>query len=203
MPGLSIDERELVKRLRAGSRAAFEALMDRSERRVYNLALRMLDGDPSEAEDATQDIFLEVYRALPGFNGRSRLDTWVHRIAVNVCLQRRRKKRLPTVELDEMRDGPACANGAHSAGLTDPLAEAVRSEMRDHLGAAVQALPEGQRAVVLLHGMQGLSYSEVAEALGCPVGTVKSRLSTAFKRLRAILPGYMAGEVPEPVETGR
>lgn len=184
------DERELLKRLRSGSRSAFEALMDRYDRRLYNLALRMLDGDAGEAEDAAQDIFVEIHRALPSFRGGSRLDTWVHRIAVNVCLQRRRNKRLPTGELDEALpslDGP------------DPLGEAVRSELRDRVGAAVQTLPEGQREVVLLHGMQGLSYAEVAEALGCPVGTVKSRLSTAFKRLRTLLAGYVGSESPAAV----
>jgi len=161
----------------------------------------MLDGDRVEAEDTAQDIFVEVYRSLPGFNGRSRLDTWVHRIAVNVCLQRRRKKRLPTVELEDglqELDGFApCSNGF------DPLAEAVRGEMRDDVGAAVEALPEGQREVVLLHGMQGLSYAEVAEALGCPVGTVKSRLSAAFKRLRLALAAYAAPEPAVTLETTR
>src|SRR3712207_4539174 len=95
-----LDERELLRQLRTGSRAAFERLLDRYERRIYNLALRML-GDPTEAEDAAQDIFVEVHRSLPKFRGDSRLDTWMHRIAVNVCLQRRRKRTLPTVELPE------------------------------------------------------------------------------------------------------
>ena len=188
-----LDDRELLRRLKSGSRAAFELLLDRCERRVYNLALRML-GDPSDAEDATQDIFVEVHRSLPRFRGDSRLDTWVHRIAVNVCLQRRRKHHVTTVELVEQDLGAACDG--------DPFREAARGELRDVVACAVRRLPEGQQEVVLLHGMQGLSYSEVARALGCPVGTVKSRLSSAFKKLRESLEDYVVGDAipigPEP-----
>lgn len=180
-----LDDREFIHRLKSGSRAAFELLLDRCERRVFNLALRML-GDASDAEDAAQDIFVEVHRSLPRFRGDSRLDTWVHRIAVNVCLQRRRKRSVSTVELLE-QDLGATAEG-------DPFREAARSELRDVVASAVRRLPEGQREVVLLHGMQGLSYSEVARALDCPVGTVKSRLSSAFKKLRELLEGYVGGD---------
>lgn len=178
-------DRELIQRLKSGSRAAFELLLDRCERRVYNLALRML-GDASDAEDATQDIFVEVHRSLPRFRGDSRLDTWVHRIAVNVCLQRRRRHTIPTVALMEQDLGPAAYG--------DPFREAARGELRDVVASAVRRLPEGQQEVVLLHGMQGLSYSEVARALDCPVGTVKSRLSSAFKKLRESLEGYVGAD---------
>ena len=179
------EERELLRELRNGSRRAFERLLDRSERRVYNLAYRLL-GDATDAEDATQEIFLEVHRSLPRFRGDSRLDTWVHRIAVNVCLQRRRKKSLPTVPLaDEALP--------HLDG-SEPFHAAVQQELRSALEGALQCLPDGQREVVLLHGMQGLSYAEVAEALDCPVGTVKSRLSAAFRRLRTLLSSYAGPE---------
>jgi RNA polymerase sigma-70 factor (ECF subfamily) len=186
MKSPDLDERELLRRARAGNRAAFECLLDRFERRVYNLALRMLDGDRAEAEDATQDVFVEVHRSLPRFRGESRLDTWIHRIAVNVCLQRRRKRTLPLVDLP---DGEL---PAHPSG--NPFEEAVRSELRTRVAGAMDALPEAQRDVVLLHGIQGLSYAEVAAVLECPVGTVKSRVSTAFRRLRELLNGYVSVE---------
>jgi RNA polymerase sigma-70 factor (ECF subfamily) len=178
------DERELLRQLRAGGRAAFERLLDRCERRVYNLALRML-GDPTEAEDAVQDIFVEVHRSLPRFRGDSRLDTWVHRIAANVCLQRRRKRTLPVEGLAE--DLPSL-NGP------DPFHTAAQGELRETIGQALDLLPEAQRDVVVLHGIQGLSYAEVARVLDCPVGTVKSRLSSAFMRLRELLYPYVAAE---------
>src|SRR5687767_7869625 len=113
------DEREWVAEVRRGGRRAFERLLDRYERRFYNLSLRML-GDPTDAEDATQDIFLEIHRSLPRFRSDSRLDTWMHRIAVNVCLQRRRRKVLPTVDLMEadLSDGAA----------GDPLQAALNQE---------------------------------------------------------------------------
>lgn len=178
------ENREWIRELQRGESLAFERLLDRYERRIYNLALRMLGGHPTDAEDATQDIFLEIHRSLPRFRGEARLDTWIHRIAVNVCLQRRRKKVLPTTELPEadLLDG--------SAG--DPFQAAVRGELKEILSVALEHLPAAQRDVVLLHGMQGLSYSEVAVAMSCPVGTVKSRLSTGFKRLRELLGGYLS-----------
>jgi RNA polymerase sigma-70 factor, ECF subfamily len=188
--GRGAEDQDLVRRLQGGSRAAFEELLDRYERRIYNLALRMLDGDASDAEDATQDIFIEIHRSIKAFRGQSRLDTWMHRIAVNVCLQRRRKRSLKTVELQDA-DGPQ-ADG-------DPFHSAAREELRGVMERAVRELPVGQREVVLLHGMQGLSYSEVAQVLACPVGTVKSRLSTAFKRLRDSLAPYVLAEQAEPV----
>jgi RNA polymerase sigma-70 factor (ECF subfamily) len=194
-----IDDHELLRRLRSGSRPAFEALLDRCERRVYNLACRML-GDRTEAEDATQEIFLEVHRALPRFRGDSRLDTWVHRIAVNVCLQRRRKRALPTVSLPDAE---------LPSEDEDPFQAAVQGELKSVMERALERLPEGQRDVVLLHGVQGLSYAEVAQVLECPVGTVKSRLSGAFRRLRQMLGGYVLeesgarGARPAPVEVSK
>jgi len=180
-----MDERELLSRLRGGTRAAFEALLDRYERRVYNLAFRML-GDRTEAEDAAQEIFIEVHRSLPRFRGDARLDTWIHRIGVNVCLQRRRKRALPTVALPD-----ADRSAAPPEGGEDPFHSALRGELKSRVEQALERLPEGQREVVVLHGIQGLSYSEVAQALQCPVGTVKSRLSSAFRRLRELLGGYV------------
>jgi RNA polymerase sigma-70 factor (ECF subfamily) len=188
------EEQQWISKLRQGDGRAFERLLDRYERRVFNLALRLLAGSMPDAEDATQDIFLEVHRALPRFRGDARLDTWIHRIAVNVCLQRRRKRVLPTAELPDT-DLPDPSAG-------DPFQSAAQGELRQILLVAMDHLPEPQRDVVFLHGMQGLTYTEVAEALQCPVGTVKSRLSTGFKRLRELLGGYL-GEPAAPVVPAR
>ena len=188
------DPEELwIRQLRSGETRAFEQLLDRYERRVFNLALRLLAGSMPDAEDATQEIFLEVHRSLPKFRGEARRDTWIHRSAVNVCLQRRRKRVLPTAELPDT-DLPDPTAG-------DPFHAAARGELRQVLLVAMDHLPEPQRDVVFLHGMQGLTYAEVAEALHCPVGTVKSRLSTGFKRLRELLGGYL-GENATPVPAG-
>ena len=183
-------EEQWIRQLRSGDARAFEQLLDRYERRVFNLALRLLAASMPDAEDATQEIFLEVHRSLRKFRGEARLDTWIHRIAVNVCLQRRRKRVLPTAEFPDT-DLPDPTAG-------DPFQAAARGELRQVLLVAMDHLPEPQRDVVFLHGMQGLTYAEVAEALQCPVGTVKSRLSTGFKRLRELLGGYL-NETAVPV----
>lgn len=184
----SQDDR-LLRQLRAGSRQAFETLLAQHERRVYTLALHLL-GDASEAEDATQDTFLEVHRGLPAFRGQSRLDTWICRVAVNVCLQRRRRRAVPTTAL--------WPDTLQSPAQEDPVQRALGVELQAEIARAVATLPEAQRDVFLLHEMEGWSYVEVAEALGCPVGTVKSRLSSALARLRPLLKDYVAANPESP-----
>jgi len=175
-------EAHLLRQLRAGSHQAFETLLAQQERRVYTLALHLL-GHPAEAEDVTQDTFIEVHRALPTFREQSRLDTWVCRIAVNLCLQRRRKRTVATTDLwpDDL-SAPA---------QDDPVQRTLGGELQAVIAQAVETLPEAQRDVFILHEMEGWSYSEVAASLGCPVGTVKSRLSAALARLRPLLCDYV------------
>ena len=182
-------EGRLLHQLRAGSRLAFETLLAQQERRVYTLALHLL-GHASEAEDVTQDTFIEVHRALPTFRGQSRLDTWVCRIMVNLCLQRRRKRVVATTDLwpDDIR-APA---------QDDPVQRTLGVELQTVIARAVATLPEAQRDVFILHEMEGWSYVEVAESLGCPVGTVKSRLSAALARLRPLLRPYVATATDPP-----
>ena len=186
-------DEELAQRIQDGTRESFEALLDAYERRVYNLALRML-GNPADAEDAVQETFIQVHRSLRSFRAESRLDTWIYRIAVNVCLQRRRKLALPSVELPDAEH--------LAAPDADPFRAAAHSELGAKVSAALDRLPAEQRDVALLHSMEGLTYAEVAQVLGCPVGTVKSRLSAAFGRLRKLLGGYVesAGYVNAAVE---
>ena len=184
---------DLAQRIQDGTRESFEALLDAYERRVYNLALRML-GNSTEAEDAAQETFIQVHRALRSFRAEARLDTWIYRITVNVCLQRRRKLSLPTAELPDAEH--------LAAPDADPFRAAAQAELGAKLGAALERLPAEQRDVALLHSMEGLSYAEVAQVLGCPVGTVKSRLAAAFGRLRKLLGGYVesAGYVSATAE---
>lgn len=169
------DEARFIRALKKGDKNAFARLLDRCQKKVFNLCVRLL-GDMAEAEDATQDVFVEVYRSLSKFRGLSKLDTWVYRIGVNVCLQRRRRKRAMAQPLT-----------GNEAGARDPLSEAIRTETGRAIHQALRTLPQAQRDVVMLHELDGLTYQEVAMALGCPVGTVKSRLSTAFSRLRLTL----------------
>jgi RNA polymerase sigma-70 factor (ECF subfamily) len=178
------DEQSLVKRIQSGDRAAFEQLMDAYETRVYRLALRFT-GNAADAEDVTLEVFHGVYRSIGRFRGGSSLGTWIYRIAMNHCLEFRRKRRLDTEPYDETTS-VATGNWRH-----DPEQSATRAELSQHVEAAINSLSPLHRDVVVLHELQGLTYSEVAETLNVPVGTVKSRLSNAFRRLRDQLGGYV------------
>jgi RNA polymerase sigma-70 factor (ECF subfamily) len=174
-------DQELVRRSLRGDRAAFGELMERHQRRVYNVCLRML-GRPEDAADATQDVFLTALRKLSGFRGASALSTWLHRIAVNTCydaLRRRSREVLVEEPLQEPAPSP------------DPSGAA---DARIDVQRALIQVPEDFRAVLVLHDVAGLPYEEVAEILGAPVGTVKSRLH----RGRVALARVLRGEQPGP-----
>jgi RNA polymerase sigma-70 factor, ECF subfamily len=181
------EERRLVERIQAGDRQAFEQLLDAYETRVYRLALRFT-GHESDAEDVTQEIFLAVYRSIARFRGDSALGTWVYRVAMNHCLEYRRKKRLEHVPLD---DSLMLASGDWR---DDPMQTANKQELSARVEAAINSLSPVHRDVIVLHELQGLTYQEVAATLDVPVGTVKSRLSNAFRRLRDLLGGYVFEE---------
>lgn len=178
------DEQRVLRRIREGDKRAFEELLDQYEARVYRLALRYTGSTP-DAEDLTQEIFLGIYRNIGDFRGASRLSTWIYRVAVNHCLEHRRKKRLDTVPHNEEIDMPSVD------WRDDPVQVATRQELATQVETALERLSPLHRDVILLHEMQGLTYQECAEALKVPVGTVKSRLSNAFVRLRELLGGYV------------
>jgi RNA polymerase sigma-70 factor (ECF subfamily) len=154
---------ELVAAARAGDGNAFATLVRRHERRVYNLAYRML-GRPEDARDAAQEAFISCYRNLRRFRGDSAFGTWLHRIAVNACYDLLRRRRGEPVELDEavaeVPDG-------------DP---ADRAAVVVDVQRALLRVPQEFRAVIVMHDAQGMPYEEIAAALEVPVGTVKSRL---------------------------
>ena len=184
----STDERKLVARLRAGDREAFEKLLDLHEDRVYNLVHRMVG--ESDADDVAQDALVEICKSVSGFRGDSSLATWVHRVAANVCLEHRRKRRVVFVPIEETNVE------SDPDPQSDPSQALEASEVRGSVDAALGKLSEVHRDVVILHELHGLTYTECAKALGCPVGTVKSRLFNAFVKLRELLRGCAAeGEV--------
>ncbi|MCX6343771.1 MAG: sigma-70 family RNA polymerase sigma factor [Armatimonadetes bacterium] len=176
------DEKKLVAGLRAGEREAYERLLDLYQDKVYGMARRMVGG--LDAEDAAQDALVEICNSVKGFKGRSSLATWVYRVAMNVCLERRRMRRLETVPIEEN------TLDRQENSSSEPGAVAVRNETKTTVNNAIDSLPDIHRDVVILHELHGLTYSECAEALSCPVGTVKSRLSNAFRALREQLREY-------------
>jgi len=183
------NERQLVQRIQAGDRKAFEELLDAYETRVYRLALRFT-GQVPDAEDVTQEIFLGVYKSMAQFRGKSALGTWIYRIAMNHCLEFRRKRRLESIPYDEE------LTLVSSDWRDDPVQSADRQELSEKVEAAINCLSPVHRDVIVLHELQGMTYQEVAATLDVPVGTVKSRLSNAFRRLRDLLGGYMVEGTP-------
>lgn len=178
------EEERVVKRILAGDRQAFETLLDRYETRVYRLALRFTNNVP-DAEDVTQEVFLGIYRSLPNFRGLSSLSTWIYRIAMNHCLEYRRKRRLDCIPYNEE------LMLTSQDWREDPEKSAARGELSSQVEAALSRLSPQHRDVVVLHELQGLTYQEVATLLNVPVGTVKSRLSNACRRLRDLMSGYV------------
>ncbi|MGH2673915.1 MAG: RNA polymerase sigma factor [Actinomycetota bacterium] len=170
---------ELVRRYLRGDRSAFTALMERHERRVYNLAYRML-GRPEDAADASQETWLICLRKLSGFRGSSAFTTWLHRVTVNVCHDalRNRARERPAGE-EEIEPPPA----------PDPSEATVTAI---DVQRALLRVPEEFRAALVLHDVQGVPYEEIAAALGAPLGTVKSRIH----RGRVALARALRGEHP-------
>lgn len=178
------DDCLLAQRILQGDRKAFEELLDTFETRVYRLALRFT-GDVLDAEDLTQEIFLAVHASISRFRGDAALGTWIYRVAMNRCLEFRRKRRLETVSYEEGL--PVDIEFSQE----DPVHAVERRQLAEKVEAAISRLSPAHRDVVVLHELQGLTYQEVATVLNVPVGTVKSRLFNAFRRLRELLGGYI------------
>jgi RNA polymerase sigma-70 factor (ECF subfamily) len=179
-------ERALLDECRQGDPQAFARLVALHERLVFNLCARLL-GDLEEARDVSQEVFLQVFRTLGRFQGRSSFKTWIYRIAVNQCHNRRRwwrrRKREHLVSLDILNP----TDEARLCTERGPEQDYASAERARDVQRALQALPFAQRSVLLLREVEGLSCEQVGEALGVPVGTVKSRLSRARETLRRAL----------------
>jgi RNA polymerase sigma-70 factor (ECF subfamily) len=172
----------LVERCRRGELGAFEEVYKAHSGKLYSLACRML-GNPTEAEDLLQEIFLSAHRKLDGFRGEAALGTWLYRLATNQCLDYLRSRAARSNQVtDTIDDDPALLD-VHSRGIAD------RTVAKMDLERAVAQLPEGARAAFVLHDVQGLEHREVAEALGIAEGTSKSQVHKARLRLRALLSG--------------
>lgn len=180
----------LVARARIGEAAAFRAIMQRHNRRLYRVARGVL-GNDAEAEDATQEAFVRGFQGLEGFRGESTLATWLTRIVLNEALGRKRRQR-PMVDLndldrlDEQREARVLAFPGTRAD-SDPEAEAFRSEIRRLLEHAVDALPEAFRIVFVMREVEQMSVDETASQLGLRPETVKTRLHRARRLLRESL----------------
>jgi RNA polymerase sigma-70 factor (ECF subfamily) len=181
-------ERQWVRRIVEGDREAYARFVDEYGPRVQRLVRRTVRRE-ADGEDLMQEIFLDLYRGLARFRGESSLATWVYRVALNHCCKHRARRGTDAVVYEEARH----ARADTSAG---PARCAVQRELADQVQDAMDGLTAPHRDVVVLHELHGLTYAECAQVLGVPVGTVKSRLSHAFRRLRESLGGYVPPEGP-------
>jgi RNA polymerase sigma-70 factor, ECF subfamily len=180
-----LSEAELVQRVREGDQTVFEYLYRVHSRRVYAVCLRML-GDPSEAEDLTQEAFVLLFRKIHTFRGESAFSTWLHRLAVNLVLMHLRKKSLPAVSIEANPDlDDETSSASIDLGAPDLLMEGTLD--RINLARCIAQLPPGYRTMFVLHDVQGYEHQEIAKILGRSVGDSKSQLHKARTRLRELL----------------
>ena len=178
-------DRALVERFRGGDEAAFDALVRGNQDRVYGLLWRML-GNREDALDTAQDTFVRAYRGIDGFRAQARFSTWVYGIALNLARNRlrdrSRKGRDQGVSLEALEaDAPGAVPAVSAAD--GPRVAAERGELEAALAACLEHLPETLRGAFALRVFEGLAYEEIADAMECPRGTVKSRLNDARRRL--------------------
>src|SRR5437588_8975595 len=169
------EERRLIDRSAAGDQEAFRQLVIRYHRLVINVAFRAF-GELSLAEDLAQDVFIKVYKALPGYRHEKPFKHWLHRVAANAVTDALRRRR-PVVSLDGMEQPPASRE-------SDPMAVATRHDLQKAVRQAIASLPSHYRDTIALQAFGELSYEEIAKTLDIPLGTVMSRLNGAKKLLR-------------------
>ena len=185
------DDQGLIEACRAGKTEAYGVLVRRYQDRLYPTVLR-LTGCADDAHDLLQETFLRAYEKLGRFHGDSSFYTWVYRIAVNLALSRRRRRR-PALRLGEGRNGTP-ADPALDPRESDPSLPLERAERDRMIQEALNALAADHRAVVVMKEFDGLRYEEIGAVLGIPVGTVRSRLHRARCELRERLRGLVDDE---------
>jgi RNA polymerase sigma-70 factor, ECF subfamily len=177
--GVEQSDLELVRRAQRGERGAFDLLVLRYQHKVVKLVARLLR-DPTEAEDVAQEAFVKAYRALASFRGDSAFYTWLYRIAVNTArnamASRQRRPLDYEADLSETEQSAVASRMSHS---DTPEATALSDEIHATVNRAVAELPEDLRTAIILREIEGLSYEEIAAAMDCPVGTVRSRIFRA------------------------
>lgn len=181
------EETALLRRARSGDGAAFEEIVRIHEKTVYHLALRQL-GSREDAEDAAQEVFLKAYTALGSFRGESRLSVWLYRITNNVCVDMLRRRR-EAVSLSAVNEDGEPLELELPDERFDPAALAERKDLREQVAAALRLLPPDAQEILLLRELGGQSYDEIAETLDLDLGTVKSRIFRARKKLCTLLAG--------------
>ncbi|HKB91500.1 MAG TPA: sigma-70 family RNA polymerase sigma factor [Opitutaceae bacterium] len=179
-------EGEAITRAQCGDAAAFEFLYKAHSRRVYSVCLRMTR-NPAEAEDLSQQAFLQVFRKIGTFRGESGFSTWLHRVTVNIVLMHLRRKKPTEILFEDLDRTSSDGEGRHEHGASDT--SMLGAIERLNLKRAIRKLPSGYKRFFLLYDVLGYQHHEIAGFLGCSTGCSKSQLHKARKRLRRLLQG--------------
>jgi RNA polymerase sigma-70 factor, ECF subfamily len=173
-----LDE-DLVLRVQRGDKSAFDFLVIKYQHKIIQLVNRYVK-DPSEAQDVAQEAFIKAYRALGNFRGDSAFYTWLYRIAINTAKNYlvSRSRRSSDYQVD-VQDAEALENAPQLQGMETPERLLLNEEIIDTIKTAIDRLPEEMRTAIMLREFEGMSYEEIAEAMDCPVGTVRSRIFRA------------------------
>lgn len=178
--GAASSDFELTQLAAGGNMPAFEEIYNRHHRRVYSICLRMLQ-NATEAEDLTQDVFIQLHRKIGSFRGDSAFTTWLHRLTVNQVLMHFRKRNVKFEKTTEEGETPVQIVGGTENPRKMPIVDKIAIE------SAIEQLPPGYKNVFVLHDVEGYEHEEVAKILGCSVGTSKSQLHKARLKLRKLL----------------
>ena len=185
------NDQQLVERVQKGDKAAFDLLVRKYQHRVLKLVSRFVN-DAAEAEDVAQEAFLKAYRALPAFRGDSAFYTWLYRIAINTAKNTLVSNRRRPIDFDlDLQDPEHHDRQALLKDADTPEGVLLTDEIRGVVERALEQLPDDLRTAIVLRELEGLSYEEIAEAMDCPVGTVRSRIFRAReaidKKLKPLL----------------
>ncbi|SDZ87905.1 RNA polymerase sigma factor RpoE [Microbulbifer marinus] len=190
----SPSDRQLVERVQKGDKRAFDLLVLKYQHKIVAVVSRFIK-DHSEVQDVTQEAFIKAYRALANFRGDSAFYTWMYRIAINTAKNHlvSRSRRPPSSDVD-LDDAEFYSGADLLRDNETPENQLFRDQLEAAVHEAIRALPEDLRSAVTLRELEGLSYEEIAEVMGCPVGTVRSRIFRAREAIDRTVQAVMAGE---------
>jgi RNA polymerase sigma-70 factor, ECF subfamily len=194
---------ELVQRVQRGDKLAFDLLVKKYQHKVVKLVARYLRNS-ADAEDVAQEAFIKAYRALPQFRGDSAFYTWLYRIAINTAKNAlvSRDRNPVEFDLDLQNVEESHTLQARLADPDTPESLLATEEIRETVNRAIEALPEDLRTAIVLRELEGLSYEDIAQAMDCPVGTVRSRIFRAREAIDRKLSGVFAGGLGRAEESG-
>ena len=185
-------DRQLVTRAQQGDKQAFNLLVEKYQRKLARLLSRFIR-DPAEVEDVTQEAFIKAYRALPAFRGDSAFYTWLYRIGINTAKNYLMAlgRRAPTSTEVEAEDAEGFEEGEQLRDINTPESVLLSNEIAETVNSTIEQLPEELRQAIQMREIEGMSYEEIAQAMNCPIGTVRSRIFRAreaiAERLRPLL----------------